>query len=177
MRIINDLRLHHIIFENTDNDVDVINTNCFIIFAKSLLVPSQFFMDRKEFLQKVNDGEVKIVFLDDDSTLRIQNIPPKAQRINVADEAEIKKWIKMRGKKPEKGDKRRMALKTKVGRLFYIYSEIYPDSSVSMEDILYRSGISKRTFHRDIELINEILWDKKVVLDCYGYYSFENVTK
>ena len=174
-KIIKGLKFHPIVFENMDNDVDVSKTRCFIIFARGYLVPSQFFVERREILNQVNAGELKFVFLDDD-VIRLHT-PPNSIRLFIANKDEIKEVIKKQAKEAGKFNKRRIAMKKQVGRLFYIYTQLNDKGCFSMKEIIDLSGISKRTFHRDIELINKILINRTVALDYTGNYSFKDEIK
>ena len=53
-------------------------------------------------------------------------------------------------------------MKKRFNRLLYIYTLFNETGGVNMDEVLFRTNISKRTYYRDIETIKEICVNMKI---------------
>ncbi len=156
-KIIRGLRFHPVVIE-TDRVRDVLKIHCFLIFAKGGLVQSDFFETRRIALKI---GELTIVFIDDSRPF--PNVSPKnIIQLDIKKSVDVKSLIKKQSLEIGRFNKRREAMKKKLSRLFYIYTLLKETGSVSMEDVLFRTKIKKRTYYRDIETIKDICVDMRI---------------
>lgn len=156
-KIIKGLRLYPVIMD-TDNVKEVIKTHCFLIFAKGSLVQSDFFDTMRT---GIKNGELTFVFIDDNRPY--PNVSPRSIiQLDINNPDDVKSLIKKQAIVAERFNKRREAMNKKLSRLFYIYTVLMETGNVKMEDVLYRTKISKRTFYRDMEIIKDVCLDIKI---------------
>ena len=82
--------------------------------------------------------------------------------------------IKGQAKVAQKYNKRREALKKRMGRIFYIYSQLMDKDEFDSKDVLDRCEVSKRTFYRDMEIIKEVCIDLNIENIGDGKYSIRD---
>lgn len=166
-KIIKSLKLSPVIFKN-DNIKAVLKIPCFLIFAKGDLMPSEFIMARKVAL---SNGELTIAFFDDDRPYPKSYSSKGIIQLDITKPDDVKSFIEKLSKEVDRFSKRREAMKKKLNRLFYIYTLLKETGSVSTEDVLYRTAISKRTFYRDMETLKDICVDMQIEGSSGTYYN------
>jgi len=156
-KIVKDLGFNPKVVDKVDNQ-EVLATHCFLILAKGSMVRPDFFEIRS---LAIKSGELTFVFIDSErpypksSSLHID-------QINIYNEEEIKSLIIQRSKVVAKFQRRRDAMKKRFNRLFFIYTLFKEAGVVRMDDVIFRTGISKRTYYRDIETIRDICVEMKI---------------
>ena len=156
-KIIRGLKFHPVIVES-DKVGDVLKIHCFLIFARGCLVQSDFFDTRRTAL---SNGELTFVFID--NSRPFPNVSPKnIIQLDITKPINVKSLIKKLSLTIDRFSKRRAAMNKKLSRLFYIYTLLKETGSVSMEDVLFRTKISKRTYYRDIETIKDVCVDMRI---------------
>ena len=148
--IIMGLKLNSITCETTEA---FLNSRCFIVFASGKMVSSHFFISNPAVEKKVVEGELKFVFIDDE---RPSFYPRNSKVVDIHNPSSVKDIILKQAKETEKFNIRREALKNKLGRIFYIYTQLIEKGVVHMDDVLDKTHITKRTFYRDMEVIKQV---------------------
>jgi hypothetical protein len=156
-KIVKELRFNPKVVDNADN-TEVMAIHSFLIFAKSSLVQADFF-DKRSIA--IRSGELTIVFIDSSRPY------PKfssmdIDQINISNKEEVKSVIIQKSIQAAKFQRRRVAMKKRFNRLFFIYTLLKETGGVKMDDMLFRTKISKRTYYRDIETIKEICVDMNI---------------
>jgi len=165
VKIITSLKLNPVIF-NSNNVGPVLKVHCFLILVKGSLIPSGFFDARNVALRT---GELTVTFIDESKPLTKEYSVKNTIQLDITKPNEVTTYIKNLSLKVDSFSKRREALKKKLNRLFYIYTLLKEKGSVSIEDVLFRTEISKRTFYRDMETLKDICFDMQIE-GCAGTY-------
>jgi hypothetical protein len=144
---------------------DAVKTTSFVIFAREELASA--WIQRNyiyNFKRKIKEGALAFVVIDSGKGL---SFPEGVTKIDLGsiDRKEIESIIVMQGGKTERASRREQALKVKLNRLFYIYSELLAHGQVSVDDVVSKTGMSARTISRDIKTIKEICIDKVIRKD------------
>jgi hypothetical protein len=136
----------------------IIDTNNVQEVAKGGLVQSDFFDTMRT---GIKEGEITFVFIDDSRPY--PNVSPKSiLQMDISNPDDVKSFIKKQANVAIRFKKRREAMKTKLSRLFYIYTLLTETGSVKMEDVFFRTKISKRTFYRDMEVIKDVCTEFRI---------------
>jgi hypothetical protein len=143
----------------TDNAEEVLKIHCFLIFAKGSLIPSDFTDIRESALR---NGELTIVFIDDSRPFPTRSSARDIIQRDISKTNEIRSLILKIALSLDRFIVRRETMKKRLSRLFYIYSLLTETGSITMEDVLYRTQIGKRTFYRDLEIIKDICTEMKI---------------
>lgn len=151
-KIIKGIKFHPVICET---EAEVLKIRSFLIFARDHIVPPRF-VDHERIRKNLKDGELKIMHIED------TGFKPLRMRSYFVDSAlpeDVISKIKHQAKIAEKFNCRRIAMKNKLTRLFYIYTQFESKGEVHMSDVIDKTGISKKTFYRDLEIIRDICVD------------------
>ena len=157
-KIIQRLKFSPVIINN-ENVGPVLKIHCFLIFAKGSLIPSDFFDTRNVALR---NGELTVAFIDDSRPYPTRFSSKDTIQLDITKPNDVQSLIKKLSTEVDRFNKRREAMKKKLNRLFYIYTLLKETGRVSIEDVLFRTEISKRTFYRDMEIIKDICVDMEI---------------
>lgn len=165
VEIIKSLKLNPVVFKN-EKVGPVLKVHCFLILAKGGLIPADFFDTRYVALRT---GELTVMFIDESKPLSTKYSVKNTIELDITKPNEVMTYIKNLSLKVDSFSKRRDAMKTKLNRLFYIYTLLKETGRVSKEDVLYRTEISERTFYRDMETLKDICVEMQIE-GCDGTY-------
>lgn len=155
-------------FLSITNINSVINKNEVVLFIDEELIEKDFFSKQKAINEKIKKLEWIVIILGNRKKFkplpylvkRTRNIIRDPKMVNIAlDQLEKAKLTP---------NSRKNILNKKLNRLFYIYYCLSDRDSVTYEEIAFVSGVSRRTFQRDIQTLKEVL-----VLQTINYNDFE----
>lgn len=154
-----------------EKEDDLLPIPYFLLFAKYSREASWFIGTNNEIRKKVTDGDLKCVVLYHladsnyfDDISRGYHFPKHVIKIDMdtLNLNEINGIIDTQAHKAHKINKRQEALIVKLGRLFYIYSQLVDNGQISVEEVLEKAQITRRTLSRDIKTIRDICIDKSI---------------
>lgn len=135
----------------------VINEKELVLFIEEDLLEKDFFSKQKAICEKIKKLEWIVILLGHRKKFkplpylikRTRNIIRDPKMVNIAlDQLERAKLTP---------NSRKNVLNKKMNRLFYIYYCLSDRDSVTYEEIAFVSGISRRTFQRDINTLKSVL--------------------
>jgi len=147
---------------------DVIKEKELVLFIEEGILDYDFFHKNEIICKKINSLQW-IVFLIG-NTKKFKPLPYLIKRTRkvLRNQDAINRAIDLLVSAKLTPNSRENLFHKKMNRLFYIYYCLTDRDSVTYEEIAYVSGISKRTFQRDIEVLKEILITQKI-----NYNEFE----
>lgn len=157
-----------------EKEIDLLPIPYFLLFAKYSREASWFIGTNNEIRKKVMDGDLKCVVLyhltDPDFHKDISRgyyFPKDVIKIDMdtLNLNEINGIIGTQAQKARGIGKRNEALNIKLNRIFYIYSQLVDNGQISIDVILERAKITRRTLSRDIKTIRDVCIDKSIKHD------------
>ena len=152
------------------SEKDLLQYPGFLIFAKESNIYSLFFEYNPQITKKINENELQLIVIDE---FIGYHIPKHIKKIKIKslDDSEIFTIIDLAAKNAMLINKKYEIFKTKLNRIFYIYTQLTEKGEVTFNDVLDKTKISKRTFSRDIKTIKDVCQDKSIEFDTYinGY--------
>jgi hypothetical protein len=157
-----------------EKEDDLLPIPYFLLFAKYSSEAFNFVYSNYEYRKKVTDGDLKCVVLyhltDPESHKDISrgyHFPTDVIKIDMDSLSgnEINKIIESQAQKAQRIGKRSEALNIKLNRIFYIYSQLVDNGQISVDVILERAKITRRTLSRDIKTIRDVCIDKSIEHD------------
>lgn len=146
---------------------EVINEEKVTLFVDENLIELDFFSRNKAICDKIEKLEWVLILIGHKK--KFKPLPYLAKRIKstIKDLRELEIALDILEKTRNNPLSRETTFNKKMNRLFYIYYCLTDRDSVTYEEIAFVSGVSKRTFQRDIKTLKEVLATQNIICNEY----------
>jgi hypothetical protein len=140
----------------------ILNKKELVLFIEEDLLEKDFFSKNKAICEKIEKRDWIVILFGHKKKFKPLPYLVKRTRNIIRDPKELNIALDQLEKARLTPNSRENIFNKKMNRLFYIYYCMTDRDSVTFEEIEFVSGISKRTFQRDIQTLKEVLITQKI---------------